>query len=120
MTDSESAAKMTDKEVQRRRVPDWVVNHMERLHSGANLETICGSPPEAGGFDLPHRASRPPAAKLLPVVSVLRSESAPTTPQGSPSLVRRVTDLRADANRLKKNRYAVSNFDINAVSPTSW
>ncbi|XP_077544073.1 uncharacterized protein LOC144156119 [Haemaphysalis longicornis] len=62
------------------------------------------------------------------------SESAHTTPsvtpQGSPSLVKRVVaaDLTAvgvPANRPKPKkkpttRYAVTNFDLNAVSPTSW
>nr|DAA34727.1 TPA_inf: hypothetical protein 76 [Amblyomma variegatum] len=67
------------------------------------------------------------------------SESAHTTPsvtpQGSPSLVRRVVeaDLTAvgvpmvDGSRLKSKpkkkpptRFAVTKFDLNAVSPTSW
>lgn len=62
------------------------------------------------------------------------SESAHTTPsvtpQGSPSLVKRVVaaDLTAvgvPSNRTKPKkkpatRYAVTNFDLNAVSPTSW
>uniref|UniRef100_A0A131XA26 Uncharacterized protein n=1 Tax=Hyalomma excavatum TaxID=257692 RepID=A0A131XA26_9ACAR len=65
------------------------------------------------------------------------SESAHTTPsvtpQSSPSLVRRVVaaDLTAvgvpvvDGSRLKPKkkppaRFAVTNFDLNAVSPTSW
>uniref|UniRef100_A0A0K8R9C2 Uncharacterized protein n=1 Tax=Ixodes ricinus TaxID=34613 RepID=A0A0K8R9C2_IXORI len=56
------------------------------------------------------------------------SESAHTTPsatpQSSPSLVRRVVaaDIKAIGapGEKKKARYAVSNFDLNAVSPTSW
>lgn len=56
------------------------------------------------------------------------SESAHTTPsatpQSSPSLVRRVVaaDIKAVGapGEKKKARYAVSNFDLNAVSPTSW
>lgn len=61
------------------------------------------------------------------------SESCHTTPsatpQSSPSLVRRVVaaDLKADLKALgpsqrpkRKARCAVSNFDLNAVSPTSW
>ncbi|CAN7990897.1 unnamed protein product [Ixodes hexagonus] len=61
------------------------------------------------------------------------SESAHTTPsatpQSSPSLVRRVVaaDIKAvgapgEKAKAKKKitRYAVSNFDLNAVSPTSW
>lgn len=59
------------------------------------------------------------------------SESAHTTPsatpQSSPSLVRRVVaaDIKAvgapgEKAKKKITRYAVSNFDLNAVSPTSW
>lgn len=152
----------------RGRVPGWVLSHMERLHSGTNLEEMCSSPPEAGGFlrDLPGhprvlpaqlRVEAPAEAQVarasLAELHPLRvprnaslvlgprdcgsgGESTHTTPsatpQSSPSLVRRIlgadlgastgcTGAPADGRRRpKKGCCAVSNFDINAVSPTSW